>query len=113
MEDNPFVALQETVSKSIVGISDNRNVHTQEALSEALFLGIYGSPVPRPRSESSRIRKCRPNRRCRRSTAEELDVRIAELESQIGCGGLRNASFVVCSMSAGRAEWSTSAAWRQ
>ena len=43
-EDNPFLTFQETVSKNIVDVLDKWR-DTQEALSEALFLGIYGSPV--------------------------------------------------------------------
>src|SRR3954470_7098750 len=43
-DDNPFVAFQETVSKNIVGVLDKWR-DTQETMSEALFLGIYGSPV--------------------------------------------------------------------
>src|SRR6202035_4386116 len=43
-EDNPFLTFQETVSKNIVDVLDKWR-DTQEALSEALFLGIYGSPM--------------------------------------------------------------------
>jgi hypothetical protein len=87
-EDNPFVALQETVSKNIVGVLDKWR-DTQEALSEALFLGIYGSPVLqaavgiKPDTEVSPKPEMSPEHRRR------LDVRIAELRSQIGYGGLR------------------------
>jgi pimeloyl-ACP methyl ester carboxylesterase len=86
--DNPFLAAQEAVSKSIVTALDGWR-DAQEALSEALFLTIYGSPalqaavgidpeaVPSPRPEmSAEYRK-------------RLEARIAEIQSHIGTGGLR------------------------
>jgi hypothetical protein len=42
--DNPFVAFQETMSKQIVSALDKWR-DSQEAMSEALFLSIYGSPA--------------------------------------------------------------------
>src|SRR5271154_4133392 len=42
--DNPFLALQETISKSIVGALDQWR-DAQEALSEKIFLSVYGSPA--------------------------------------------------------------------
>ena len=87
-EDNPFVKFQETVSKNIVDVLDKWR-DTQEALSEALFLGIYGSPVVQaavgitPDTEVSQRPKMSSEHRKR------LEARIAELKSQIGNGGLR------------------------
>jgi pimeloyl-ACP methyl ester carboxylesterase len=87
-EDNPFLALQEAVSKNFVSILDKWR-DTQEALSEALFLGIYGSPALqaavgiKPNEEVSRKPAMSPEYRKR------LDARIAELKSQIGASGLR------------------------
>jgi hypothetical protein len=87
-DDNPFVAFQETVSKNIVGVLDKWR-DTQEAMSEALFLGIYGSPVVQaavgitPDTEVSPKPKMSPQHR------ERLDARVVELKSQIGRGGLR------------------------
>jgi hypothetical protein len=87
-EDNPFVTLQETVSKNIVGVLDKWR-DTQEALSEALFLGVYGSPGLqaavgiKPDAEVSPRPEMSPEHRKR------LEARIAELKSQIGSGGLR------------------------
>ena len=87
-EDNPFVKFQETVSKNIVDVLDKWR-DTQEALSEALFLGIYGSPVVQaavgitPDAEVSPKPEMSPEHRKR------LEARIAELKSQIGSGGLR------------------------
>jgi|UPI000409EBFA pimeloyl-ACP methyl ester carboxylesterase len=87
-EDNPFLTLQETVSTNIVNVLDQWR-DTQEALSEALFLGIYGSPIVQaavgitPDTEVSLRPQMSPEHR------ERLEARIAELKSQIGRGGLR------------------------
>ena len=87
-EDNPFLGFQETVSKNIVDVLDKWR-DTQEALSESLFLGIYGSPVLqaavgiKPDAEVSPKPEMSPEHRKR------LEARIAELKSQIGSGGLR------------------------
>jgi hypothetical protein len=87
-KDNPFLKAQETVSGSIVNVLDKWR-DTQEALSEALFLSIYGSPAlqaavgidpnanPSPRPEMSEEHR------------KLLDARIAELKAKIGSGGLR------------------------
>ena len=81
-------SFQETVSKNIVDALDKWR-DTQEALSEALFLGIYGSPVVqaavgiKPDAEVSPKPEMSPEHRKR------LEARIAELKSQIGSGGLR------------------------
>jgi pimeloyl-ACP methyl ester carboxylesterase len=87
-KDNPFLKAQETVSESIVNVLDKWR-DTQEALSEKLFLSIYGSPAlqaavgidpnadPSPRPEMSV------------EHGKFLDARIAELKSKIGSGGLR------------------------
>jgi hypothetical protein len=89
-KDNSFLQMQETVSKGIVSVLDKWR-DTQEALSESLFLTIYGSPVlqaavgidpranPSPRPEMSQEHR------------KLLDARIAELKSRIGSGGLREA----------------------
>ena len=90
--DNPFVAFQEQVSKQIVHALDIWR-DSQEALSEATFLAVYGSPalqaavgidlqsVPSRRQEMSAARR------------EILNRRIAELKSKIGEGGLREAAI--------------------
>jgi len=86
--DNPFLKAQETVSEGIVGVLDKWR-DTQEAVSESLFLAIYGSPAlqaavgidpnadPSPRPEMSDDHRKR------------LDARIEELKSKIETGGLR------------------------
>jgi len=85
---NPFLAFQETVSKSIVSALD-RWRDTQEALSENMFLSIYGSPVLQaavgidPKADPS------PKPEMSQEHRERLDGRIAELKSRIPSGGLR------------------------
>src|ERR1700730_8632221 len=86
--DNPFLALQETVSKNIVSALD-RWRDAQEALSERMFLSIYGSPAlqaavgidpeadPSPKPEMSQDHR------------KLLEARIAEIKSRIPTGGLR------------------------
>jgi len=89
--DNPFVAFQETMSKQIVSALDKWR-DSQEALSEALFLSVYGSPALQaavgidPQSAPSRKPEMSPQYHAR------LEARIAELKSQIGNGGLREAA---------------------
>lgn len=90
--DNPFLAFQERISKQIVSSLDQWR-DQQEALSEAMFLAIYGSPALQaavgvdPQSEISRRREMDPKHR------EFLQARIAELKSKIGSGGLREAGI--------------------
>src|SRR5262249_26686253 len=91
-KDNPFLAFQEKVSKQIVSSLDQWR-DSQEALSEAMFLAIYGSPALQaavgvdPRSTPSRRREMDPKHR------ELLGARIAELKSKTGSGGLREAGI--------------------
>jgi pimeloyl-ACP methyl ester carboxylesterase len=90
-KDNPFMAFQEQISKQIVHALDSWR-DSQEALSEAIFLGVYGSPVVQaavgidPQSVPSR----RQEMSARHS--QMLQARIAELKSRIGEGGLREAA---------------------
>jgi hypothetical protein len=90
--DNPFLAFQERLSKQIVNSLDQWR-DSQEALSEAMFLSIYGSPVLQaavgvdPQSMPSGPREMDPKHRAL------LDARIAELKSKIGTGGLREAGI--------------------
>lgn len=91
-EDNPFLASQERLSKQIVSSLD-RWRDSQEALSEAMFLAIYGSPALQvavgvdPHSKPSAPRAMDPKHRAL------LQARIAELKSKIGAGGLREAGL--------------------
>ncbi len=90
--DNPFLILQERLSKQIVSSLDQWR-DSQEALSEAMFLAIYGSPVLQaavevdPQSTPSHHREMDTKHR------ELLQARVAELKSNIGSGGLREASI--------------------
>jgi pimeloyl-ACP methyl ester carboxylesterase len=90
--DNPFLAFQEHVSKQIVNALDSWR-DSQEALSEATFLAVYGSPALQaavgidPQSVPSRRREMSAAHR------EMLQKRIAELKSRIGDGGVREAAI--------------------
>ena len=91
-KDNPFVTFQEQMSKQIVHALDSWR-DSQEALSEAIFLNLYGSPALQaavgidPKSEPSRRREMSAEHRAM------LAKRIAELKSRIGEGGLREAGI--------------------
>lgn len=90
--DNPFIAFQEQVSKQIVHALDSWR-DSQEALSEATFLAVYGSPVLQaavgidPQSAPSRRQEMSASHR------EMLQRRIGELKSRIDEGGLREAAI--------------------
>jgi pimeloyl-ACP methyl ester carboxylesterase len=90
--DNPFVAFQEQFSKQIVNALDSWR-DSQEALSEATFLAVYGSPALQaavgvdPQSTPSRRQEMSATHR------QMLDRRIAELKSKISEGGLREAAI--------------------
>jgi hypothetical protein len=91
-KDNPFLAFQEQMSKQIVHVLDSWR-DSQEALSEAIFLNVYGSPVLQaavgidPKSEPSRRRDMSPEHRAM------LEQRVVELKAKIGEGGLREAAL--------------------
>ncbi|WP_454620899.1 DUF3141 domain-containing protein [Bradyrhizobium cenepequi] len=90
--DNPFLAFQEQVSKQIVHALDSWR-DSQEALAEAIFLGVYGSPALQaavgidPQSTPSRRQEMSAEYR------ERLRARIAELKSKVDEGGLREAAI--------------------
>src|SRR3984885_9374000 len=91
-KDNPFLAFQEQVSKQIVHALDSWR-DSQETLSEAVFLAVYGSPAVQaavgidPQSAPSRRQEMSVKHR------EMLQARIAELKSRIGEGGIREAAI--------------------
>jgi pimeloyl-ACP methyl ester carboxylesterase len=87
-EDNPFLAFQETVSKNIAGVLDKWR-DTQEALSEALFLGIYGSPMVQAAVGIAPDAVVSPKPQMSPEHAKRLEARIAELRSQVDKGSLR------------------------
>jgi pimeloyl-ACP methyl ester carboxylesterase len=90
-KDNPFLAFQEQMSKQIVHALDSWR-DTQEALSETIFLNVYGSPTLQaavgidPQSVPSRRREMSAEHRAM------LEKRIAELKSKTAEGGLREAA---------------------
>lgn len=91
-KDNPFLVFQEQMSKQIVHVLDSWR-DSQEALSEAIFLNVYGSPALQtavgidPKSEPSRRRAMSAEHRAM------LEKRIAELKAKVGEGGVREASL--------------------
>jgi hypothetical protein len=91
-QDNPFLAFQERLSKQIVNSLDQWR-DSQEALSEAMFLTIYGSPALQaavgvdPQSMPSGRREMDPKHRAL------LQARISDLKSKIQTGGLREAGM--------------------
>jgi pimeloyl-ACP methyl ester carboxylesterase len=91
-KDNPFLVFQEQMSKQIVHALDSWR-DTQEALSETIFLNVYGSPALQaavgidPQSAPSRRREMSAEHR------SMLEKRITELKSRIGEGGLREAAI--------------------
>ncbi len=89
--DNPFLALQEDMSRRIVsGLDAWRDF--SETMAERTFLLVYGSPTLQaavgvdPRS-TARQRKASKNPLHKRL----LDNRIAEIRAAIGNGGVREA----------------------
>ena len=88
--DNPFLGAQERLSKQIVSALDGWRA-SQEALSEAIFLAVYGSPALQ--AAVGVDRDFTPSRKLEMSSQyrELLQARIAELKSRIGQGGLREA----------------------
>ncbi|MEH2511840.1 pimeloyl-ACP methyl ester carboxylesterase [Nitrobacteraceae bacterium AZCC 1564] len=87
-KNNPFIALQESYSKSVVSTLDAWR-DFRDAVSESLFLAIYGSPAFQaavgidPNSAPVSHPKMTDEHR------KALDDRIRELKSKIEHGGLR------------------------
>jgi hypothetical protein len=88
---NPFLAMQEAVSRQIVTAFDAWR-DASEKLAERAFLSIYGSPVLQravgidPQSDE------RPGRAGKSALHRQvIEQRIAELKSRIGEGGIREA----------------------
>jgi Protein of unknown function (DUF3141) len=89
--DNPFLAMQETISRNIVASLDAWREMT-EAVAERTFLAIYGSPALQAAVGIDQT-GTRPLRKAGKNPLhhELLQKRIAELKSQIPAGGLREA----------------------
>jgi hypothetical protein len=89
--DNPYLAMQENVSKQIVAALDGWRDFI-EAAAERTFLTVYGSPALHAAagidpSDTVPLRKPAKNR----LHQELVDKRKAELKSHIPMGGLREA----------------------
>jgi hypothetical protein len=91
--DNPFIAMQENVSKQIVAGLDAWRVAAED-FSERLFTAVYGS---KPFQAAMGINPANnePLRRAPKSALhrELMNKRIAELKSRIAAGGLREATI--------------------
>jgi len=91
-QDNPFLVFQERLSQQVVRSLDQWR-DAQEALSEAMFHAIYGSPALQtamgvdPRAQPAERREMDPKRRAL------LQARIADLKSKVASGGLREAGI--------------------
>ncbi len=90
-ESNPFIALQETMSRQIVAALDAWR-DASEAVSERLFTHIYGSPVLQAALGVDPAATL-PLRKAAKSPLhrELMAKQIAELKSRIAVGGLREA----------------------
>ncbi len=86
--ENPFLKAQEAMSEGIVNALDKWR-DTQEAMSESMFLALYGSPVLQaavgidPNADPS------PHPEMSAEHRKALDARITELKAKIPSGGLR------------------------
>jgi pimeloyl-ACP methyl ester carboxylesterase len=89
--DNPFIAVQETISNQIVAALD-RWRDFNEAVAERTFLTVYGLPALQAAMGIDPI-DTRPLRKPAKNKLyqELLHKRIAELKSHIAVGGLREA----------------------
>ena len=90
-EDNPFVAMQENMSRQIVAALDAWR-DASEALAERVFTNVYGSPVLQTALGVDPAATL-PLRKAAKSPLhrELMAKRIAELKSKIAVGGLREA----------------------
>ena len=89
--DNPFVAMQENVSRQIVSALDAWRI-ASEAIAESVFMTLYGSPVVQAAAGVD-PGGTRPLRRAATSPLQRelIEKRTAELRARIPVGGLREA----------------------
>jgi pimeloyl-ACP methyl ester carboxylesterase len=89
--DNPFVAMQENVSRQIVAALDAWR-QASETFAERCFFAVYGSPVLQAAAGIDPA-GTRPLRKASKHPLHDelLQKRIAELKSHIPVGGLREA----------------------
>ena len=86
---NPFLALQEHVSRQVVAALDQWRA-ASEIFAEKAFLSIYGSPMLQA-SMGINPESAEPLRKSAKSQLHKqlVESKIAELKSKIGKGGLR------------------------
>ncbi|RDJ10542.1 DUF3141 domain-containing protein [Rhizobium grahamii] len=104
---NPFLALEQAFSQQIVaGLEAWRE--GMEALSEATFLSVYGSPLLQA-AVGIDPSDAKPHRRASKTGfhRQVLRTRVDELKAQIGNGGLREGlarSLLYVAMASGAAD---------
>jgi hypothetical protein len=89
--DNPFLALQDNVSRSIVAVLDAWRDVT-EAFAEQAFFAVYGSPAVQA-AVGINPAAAQPARHAAKSQLHQelMQTRIAEIKKRIPLGGLREA----------------------
>jgi len=105
--DNPFLAMEQAVSRQMVAGLDAWR-EGMEALSEATFLTVYGSPLLQA-AVGIDPSDATPHRRAAKTGmhVQMLKARIEELKAQIGNGGLREGmarSLLYVAMASGAAD---------
>ncbi len=93
LAENPFVAIQEQLSRQVVASLDAVRV-TGESLSERLFLSIYGSPMLQAAAGVDPV-ATHPLRKAPHSPLHRQlqQARIGELKSHIAKGGVREGAI--------------------
>jgi pimeloyl-ACP methyl ester carboxylesterase len=89
--DNPFIAMQENISRQIVAGLDAWRTATED-FSERLFMAVYGQK-PFQAAMGIDPANSEPLRHAPKSALhrELIDKRIAELKSRVAVGGMREA----------------------
>ncbi|WP_431320238.1 DUF3141 domain-containing protein [Rhizobium sp. YTU87027] len=105
--DNPFLALEQAFSRQIVAGLDAWREGI-EALSEATFLSVYGSPLLQA-AVGIDPSDTKPHRRASKTGLHRqvLRTKVEELKAQIGNGGLREGlarSLLYVAMASGAAD---------
>jgi pimeloyl-ACP methyl ester carboxylesterase len=91
-DKNPFVEMQENISKRVVSGLDAWR-EASETIAEQAFLAIYGSPTLQAAVGIDPASTSRPRKAAKNPLhAELLKHRIAELKLRIPVGGLRTAT---------------------
>jgi hypothetical protein len=89
--DNPFVAMQEQMSRQVVAMLDGWR-QMNETVAERLFLAIYGSPALQATVGVDSSGPLASRKMGKNPLHQDLlERRIAEIKSRIPAGGLREA----------------------